>query len=73
MGKGWSTTRPGRFTPWKDTRYQLYRRPGGITGPVRTGAVNLTPTDIRSRAVQPVARRYTDYVNPIHYVGQTEM
>jgi len=25
------------------------------------------------RAIQPVARRYTDYVNPIHYVGQTEM
>ena len=33
-----STSRPGRFTPWKKTRYPLYRRPGGhqkLTGRVR--------------------------------------
>jgi hypothetical protein len=26
---GWSTQRPGRFTPGKETRYPLYRRMGG--------------------------------------------
>jgi hypothetical protein len=48
VGKGWSTPRPGSFNPWKDTRYQLYRRPGGVTGPAWTGAENLTPTGIWS-------------------------
>jgi hypothetical protein len=28
-GGGWSTPRPGRFTPGKETRYPLYRRLGG--------------------------------------------
>jgi hypothetical protein len=28
-GGGWSTPRPGRFTPGKETRYPLYRRRGG--------------------------------------------
>jgi hypothetical protein len=27
-----STPRPGRFTPWKETRYPLYRRLGGPQG-----------------------------------------
>jgi hypothetical protein len=39
---GWSTPRPGRFTPGKETRYPLYRRP------VWTGAENLASTGIRS-------------------------
>jgi hypothetical protein len=29
---GWSTPRPGRFIPWKETRYPLYRRLGGSQG-----------------------------------------
>ena len=28
-GSGWSTARPGRTTPGKETRYPLYRRLGG--------------------------------------------
>jgi len=28
-GGGWSTSRPGRFTPGKETRYPLYRGMGG--------------------------------------------
>ena len=28
-GEGWSTPRPGRFTPGKESRYPLYRRLGG--------------------------------------------
>jgi hypothetical protein len=45
---GWSTPRPGRFTPGKETRYPLYRRLGGPPGPVWTGAENLATTEIRS-------------------------
>jgi hypothetical protein len=32
MGDGWSMPRPGRFTPGKETRYPLYRRPSGSQG-----------------------------------------
>ena len=45
---GWWTPRPGRFTPWKETRYPLYRRLGGPQ--VRPGLVQKTSsrTGIRS-------------------------
>ena len=55
----------------------LYRRerPGahctaGWVGP-RAGldAENLVPTGIRSRTVQPVVSRYTDWATPAHKVG----
>jgi hypothetical protein len=44
---GWSTPRPGRFTPGK-TQYPLYRMLGGTQG--RSGRVRKTstPTGIRS-------------------------
>jgi hypothetical protein len=57
-GGGWSTPRPGRFTPGKETRYPLYRRlgrPQDQSGGVRKIS---PPTEIRS--VRPVASRYTD-------------
>ena len=46
-GGGWSTPRPGRFTPGKETRYPLYRRLGGPKS--RTGQVQKIspPTGIR--------------------------
>ena len=54
-----SSTPLPHFTPGK-TRYPFYRRPGGPQG--RTGrAENLVPTGIRSRTVQPVVSRYTDW------------
>jgi len=31
-GSGWSTPRPGRFTPGKDSRCQSYRKLGGAQG-----------------------------------------
>jgi hypothetical protein len=31
-GDGWSTPRPGRFTPRKKTQYPLYRRLAGSQG-----------------------------------------
>ena len=42
---GWLTTRPGRFTPQKDTRYPLCRRLGGPQSPC---AEDLALTGIRS-------------------------
>jgi len=59
-GGEWSAARPGRTLPPGKTRYPLYRRLGGPQG--RSGrAENLVPTGIRSRTVQPVASRYTDW------------
>jgi hypothetical protein len=60
---GWvvnATPRPGRFTPGKETRYQLYRRLGGLQG--RSGRVRKIspPPGFDPRTVQPVASRYTD-------------
>ena len=57
---GWSASRPGRSLPPANTRYPLYRRLGGPQG--RSGRVeNLVPTGIRSRTIQPVVSRYTDW------------
>jgi rRNA maturation protein Nop10 len=57
-GDGWSTPRPGRFTPGK-TRYRLYRRLGGTQG--RSGWVRkISPAPgFDPRTAQPVASRYT--------------
>jgi hypothetical protein len=57
---GWSTPRPGRFTPGNETRYLLYREAGWAPGPVWTGAENLAPPRFDPRTVQLVASRYTD-------------
>ena len=51
---------PAALTPGK-TQYPLYRRPGCASEPVWTGVENLATTGIRSRTVQPVASRYTDW------------
>ena len=56
----WSAARPGRTLPPGKTRYPFYRRldgPQGWSG----RAENLVPTGIRSRTVQPVVSRYTDW------------
>ena len=58
-GGEWSASRPGRTLPPRKTRY---RRLGGPQG--RSGrAENLVHTGIRSRTVQPVVSRYTDWVS----------
>jgi len=59
MGE-WSAARPGRTLPPGKTRYPFYRRLGGPQGRSRR-AENLVPTGIRSRTVQPVVSRYTDW------------
>jgi len=60
QGSEWSAARPGRTLPPEKTRYPFYRRLGGLQG--RSGRVeNFDPTGIRSRTVQPVVSRYTDW------------
>ena len=59
-GGGWSAARPGRTLPPGKTRYPLYRRLGGPQG-WSGRAENLIPTGIRSRTVQPIVIRYTDW------------
>ena len=55
-----SAARRGRTLPPGKTRYPFYRRLGGHQG--RSGrAENLVLTGIRSRTVQPVVSRYTDW------------
>ena len=59
--RGWvvsNTPRP-HFTPGK-TRYPFYRRLGGPQGPSGR-AENLVATGIRTRIVQPLVSRYTDW------------
>ena len=60
----WSTPRPGRFNPGKETRYLSYRRLGGPQG--RSGRVRkISPLPCTDpRTVQSVASRYTDYTIP---------
>ena len=49
----WSAARPGHTLPQGKTRFPFYRRLGGPQG--RSGrAVNLVPTGIQPRTVQPV-------------------
>ena len=56
----WSAASPGRTLPPVKTRYPFYRRLGGPQG--RSGrAENLVSTGIRSRTLQPVVSRYTDW------------
>jgi len=59
-GGEWSAARPGRILPPGKTQYPFYKGMGGPQG--RSGrAENLLPTEIRSRTVQPVVSRYTDW------------
>jgi hypothetical protein len=63
---GWLVPRSGRFTPGRDTRYPLYRRPGGPQG--RSGRLReiSPPPGFDHRTVQAVASRYTDCAIPAH-------
>jgi len=59
-GGEWSAAHTGCNLPPGKTRYPFYRRLGGPQG--RSGqAENLIPTGIRSRTVQPIVSRYTDW------------
>jgi hypothetical protein len=58
---GWSTPRPGRFTPGEKTRYPSYRRLIGPQGRSGRERKIWPPPEFDSRTVQPVASRYTAY------------
>jgi hypothetical protein len=53
-GVGWSATRPGYFTPGKDS-VSIVQEAGWAPGPVWTCVKNLAPHRDRSQTVQPVA------------------
>jgi len=55
-----SAARPDRTLPPGKTRYPFYRRLGGPQGR-SARAENLVPTGIRSRTIQTVVSRYTDW------------
>ena len=61
---GWSTPRPGHFTPGIGPRRPLYRR---LRGP-RTRSGHMlkisSPPVLEARAIHPIASRYTDYAIP---------
>jgi len=59
-GGEWSAARPGRTLPPGKIWYPFYRRLRGPQGRSRL-AENLVPTGIRSRTVQPVVSRCTDW------------
>ena len=69
--RGWMVRRTPRphITPGK-TRYPLYRRLGGPQD--RSGrAENLVPIGIRSRTVQPIVSRYTEWTTrPTTLIGK---
>ena len=71
-GGEWSAARPGRTLSPEKTRYPFYRRLDGPQG--RSGrAENLVPTGIRSRTVQPVVRRYTEWATGPTIVNSSKL
>jgi len=56
----WPATRPGRTLLPRKTRHPFYRKLGGPQG-WSGWTENLVSTGIRSRTVQPVVSRYTDW------------
>jgi hypothetical protein len=67
-GGEWSAARPGRTLPPGKNRYPFYSKLGGPQG--RSGrAENLVPTGIRSRIVQPVVSRHTDWATRPTFKG----
>ena len=69
-GGEWSAARSSCTLPPGKTRYPFYRRLGGSQG--RSGrAENPVPIGIRSRTVQSVVSRYTDWATRPTYKDTT--
>ena len=58
MGGGWSTLRPGRFTPAKETLFPLYRRLGGPWGQCGWFRQILPSAGFEAQTTKIVASRY---------------
>ena len=66
VGGGWSTPRPGRFTPGKNP-VPIYVGGWLEPGPVWKGAENLAPSPrFDPWTVKPIASRYTDWAISAH-------
>jgi hypothetical protein len=64
---GWMiTATPRPLYPQETEPVPIVLETGWASGPVWTGEKNLTSTRIRSRTVQPVASRYTDWAILTH-------
>jgi hypothetical protein len=72
-GGGWSTPRPGRFTPGKETLYPFYRRLGGPQCRSGLARKNSAPTRIDPRTAQSVASCYTDCDIPAQFWSKREI
>ena len=70
-GGEWSAARPGCTLPLGKTRYPFYRRLGGAQG-WSGHAENLVLTGIRSRTIQPVVSRYTDWATWPIYIFKSQ-
>jgi hypothetical protein len=64
MGGGWSTSRPGGFTPWERDPLTDIKGAEWASASVWTGAETLPPQGFDPRTTQPVARGYTDSAIP---------
>ena len=66
---GWSTTRPGRFTRGKQSRYPLCKGLGGPQGRSwRLQKIWPLPKAVDPRTIQTVASRYTDTLRALLHV-----
>ena len=66
-GGGWSTSRPGRFTPGNDP-VPIVQEAGWATVPVWKGAENLVPTGIRS-PYRPARSKKLSVLNFFHILS----
>ena len=64
---GWSTSRPGLFTPREINAAPIIWEAGWALGPVWTGPGNLDSTVIRVPDRPARGSRYTDWCIPIHF------
>ena len=69
MGVGVQLHAPAALPPGNDP-VPTVQEAGWAPGPVWTGAENLASTGIRSRTVQLVASRYTDWAIAAHSLRQ---
>jgi len=67
MGVGGQPHTPAASTPGKES-VPIVQEAGWAPGPVWTGSENFVPTGIRSRTVQPMASRCTDWAIPAHLI-----
>ena len=71
LGARWSTPRPGRFTPGKDSVPIVQDAGLGTRAGLDGYGKSRLPQGFDPRTVQPVASRYTDWANSMQYIDNT--